>query len=146
MPRANFKTGLKVCAGCKIEQPLQNFYNSLGEFDRLHSHCKKCDRKRLAAAHIKNPTRRTDNARRKNYGISPEEVCSMKQTQQNKCPGCLREFSNLFREHIDHDHVTGKIRGILCGNCNSGMGLLKDDPAILLRLAAYLQVAKSANS
>lgn len=40
---------------------------------------------------------------------------------------------------IDHDHETGKVRGFLCGNCNRALGLLKDDPALLEKLALYLR-------
>jgi uncharacterized CHY-type Zn-finger protein len=93
----------------------------------------------------KNPGKVLANARRRTYGISPEDVIALRKAQGGKCPGCLREFSSLFRDHVDHDHATGRIRGILCSNCNSGMGLLKDDPEILLRLAAYLRAAKSVN-
>lgn len=41
--------------------------------------------------------------------------------------------------HVDHCHNTGRVRGVLCFNCNSGLGLLRDDPAAVRRAAAYLE-------
>jgi hypothetical protein len=39
---------------------------------------------------------------------------------------------------IDHDHVTGQVRGLLCGSCNSGIGLLRDDPGVIKAAARYV--------
>jgi Recombination endonuclease VII len=41
--------------------------------------------------------------------------------------------------HIDHDHVTGTVRGVLCFTCNAALGQLQDDPAIIRRAAAYVE-------
>jgi Recombination endonuclease VII len=42
-------------------------------------------------------------------------------------------------EHVDHDHQTGQVRGILCFNCNQALGNVHDDPAVLVQLITYLQ-------
>ena len=47
-----------------------------------------------------------------------------------------RSFQKNF--HVDHDHETGGIRGLLCGRCNMAIGLFEDDPDLLLRARDYI--------
>jgi Recombination endonuclease VII len=98
------------------------------------------NRLRAAKLRLKNP----GLSRRYRYNLTSEKEAEFKVSQQNKCPGCLRDFS-ITADYVDHDHATGKVRGLLCMNCNVAIGHLRDDSAILLRLAAYLNAAKSAN-
>jgi hypothetical protein len=83
------------------------------------------------------------------YGISPEEFATLIAEQDGKCAIC-REPPNgkangrarsghLPSLHVDHDHDTGKIRGLLCGPCNTGLGLFRDEPRLLLAAIKYLQ-------
>ena len=53
------------------------------------------------------------------------------------CPICLRALDD--RAHGDHDHRTGRVRAVLCFNCNGGLGQFKDDRVSLRRAAAYLE-------
>lgn len=62
--------------------------------------------------------------------------------QKGHCAGCLRTDNNGKRFVEDHDHLTGKKRGLLCHLCNLAIGNAKDDPVILRRLAAYLENTK----
>lgn len=55
------------------------------------------------------------------------------------CAICYRPFATAFDGHIDHDHSTGKVRGLLCSNCNTGIGLLGDSAEICGRAQAYLR-------
>lgn len=59
--------------------------------------------------------------------------------QDGRCEGCSGPLLPGPTTHVDHDHTTGKVRGLLCKTCNMGMGLLKDSPDVLRRLAAYLE-------
>lgn len=90
-----------------------------------------------AAYHRRNPHVMLNSRRRKLYGVSPEDVQRMITAQGGRCLGCDGVLSNL-KPCVDHDHKTGKIRGILCHSCNSGLGLLKDNIATLRRLTRYL--------
>lgn len=75
------------------------------------------------------------------YGISPEEFDAMLAAQGGGCAICgtTEWMGNGKVPHVDHDHATGRIRGILCGNCNLGIGKLGDDPVRLRAAAAYLE-------
>lgn len=61
--------------------------------------------------------------------------------QDYKCLICGRPDP----EHVDHSHETGKVRGILCFNCNQGLGNFRDDVGILVRAANYLIRGSSWN-
>ena len=56
--------------------------------------------------------------------------------QDGKCAICTKPFPG--RIAIDHDHRTGRVRGLLCTSCNTGIGKLGDDPELLLRAISYL--------
>ena len=59
--------------------------------------------------------------------------------QGGLCATCQRECATGSRLSVDHDHLTGAVRGLLCRTCNSGIGLLKDDPTIMRRAAKYIE-------
>lgn len=74
---------------------------------------------------------------RTKYGISIDTFKRMLSSQNYKCAICLDTAS--FSSHVDHCHNTGRVRGILCVRCNSGIGYFLDDPEIARRAAAYLE-------
>lgn len=55
------------------------------------------------------------------------------------CEACGEEFNKSRKRVMDHDHDTDEFRGWLCNNCNSGLGMLKDDPAIVRKLLEYIE-------
>ena len=65
---------------------------------------------------------------KKAYGISQDDFCRLLEAQGNRCKIC-RESSEKF--HVDHDHKTGKVRGLLCNLCNVGLGAFRDNVAYL---------------
>jgi hypothetical protein len=69
------------------------------------------------------------------YGIGAAEVAAMTKAQMGVCAICLTPGP----EHVDHDHKTGRVRAILCFNCNGGLGQFKDRPDLLRRGADYLE-------
>lgn len=77
---------------------------------------------------------------RHKFGITLEQYRVMFDNQQGCCKTCHRpqsEFKRAFA--VDHNHKTGKIRGLLCSNCNTTLGKCKDNPEILLNLINYLK-------
>lgn len=78
---------------------------------------------------------------RKEYGLTIAEYDAMVAAQKGRCAICRnppRAGSRKDKLHIDHDHVTGKVRGLLCDLCNRGVGMLRDDPKIMRSAARYV--------
>ena len=78
------------------------------------------------------------------YGLTIVTFEQMKKAQDNACAICKTPFTKTHSftktyPCIDHDHETKKVRGLLCSNCNAGIGYLGDDPARLLSAAEYLK-------
>jgi hypothetical protein len=73
------------------------------------------------------------------YGITRAQRDEMLVAQDGKCLIC--ETSNWGKKGpaVDHCHTTGRVRGLLCGNCNTMIGLAHEDPAILLKAIEYLK-------
>lgn len=75
------------------------------------------------------------------YGLTPARYREMLNAQAGVCAICSTDKPGADRIMwcVDHDHVTGVVRGLLCIGCNAGIGNLKDDPHLLDRAAAYLR-------
>ena len=79
---------------------------------------------------------------RKSYGIEPEEYDALLTQQDGVCAICGLPERAKGKNYlaVDHCHVTGRIRGLLCSNCNHGIGHLKDNRDLLLAAIKYLEV------
>lgn len=83
----------------------------------------------------KNPAYSRAYHRKARYGVTTQQFEDMMVAQECSCAICR---VTLDRPCIDHDHDTGAVRGLLCQNCNAGIGLLKEDPAIFTAAMRYL--------
>ncbi|MFI9581798.1 endonuclease VII domain-containing protein [Streptomyces sp. NPDC052236] len=92
--------------------------------DGYASYCKVCRAARLQENYFK-----------RKYGITMAERDEMISAQMGVCSICLAAPA----VHVDHCHETGRVRGVLCFNCNSAIGVLGDDPDIIRRAIAYLE-------
>jgi hypothetical protein len=79
--------------------------------------------------------------RLKKYGLSIAQYEALERAQGSTCAICGARSPGRRDKywHVDHDHKTGKVRGLLCSRCNIGLGNLHDDPSILLAALAYLK-------
>lgn len=70
-----------------------------------------------------------------------DEYDRMLERQGGVCAICGNGASDAIRKNlaVDHCHGTGRVRGLLCGNCNTGLGSFKDDPVLLRRAIKYLK-------
>lgn len=82
-----------------------------------------------------NPDKQRAEDRRKNYGLDAAGFDALFAAQHGVCLICRVSDATS----VDHCHATGRIRGILCRACNAGLGLLRDDPALVRAAAAYLE-------
>lgn len=76
---------------------------------------------------------------KRHYGITLEEFNALLDIGNNRCRICERRFSETLLPNTDHCHSTKKVRGILCGSCNRGLGYFKDNPELLRKAASYLE-------
>lgn len=97
------------------------------------------------AWHDRNPDYARNLQLVRSYGITAEQYDNMALTQCGSCAICgsvpcenPEAGRNQKRLHVDHDHVTGEVRGLICSNCNRAIGLLKEDVVIVNRVADYL--------
>jgi hypothetical protein len=73
------------------------------------------------------------------YGITVEEYEVMAKMQDYGCAICGEFLDGTL--HVDHDHITGKVRGLLCNNCNNGLGRFKDNIEFLENAILYLRAS-----
>lgn len=72
--------------------------------------------------------------RRKKHGIKMADYALMLEVQKNACGICQKPQSEFTRAlAVDHDHATGRVRGLLCANCNTAIGLLRDSREAIAR-------------
>lgn len=119
MARRLLSEGLKTCSKCNVQKPVEAFGRSSGG-RYLRPECRDCV----------NELTRQRMYLKKQYGQPPPgylcEGCHTDNPGRNSATWC-----------IDHDHKTGKFKSWLCHDCNLAIGICKDDPDIMERLAKY---------
>lgn len=125
---------MPVCTRCGNEKAAQEFVKRSRSKTGLHTHCKDCflEVNRLSIEKHHGTDRNRHLKIR--YGIEEHEVDELVRSQGNKCAICLAPHP----EHVDHDHQTGRVRGVLCFNCNRGLGYIGDSIKGLFHAADYL--------
>ena len=138
---------MKSCTKCGQTKEDTEFYlekakrkdGSIREFRR--SHCRACEtqRKRIADSRTKE-IRRQQNELRK-YGLTPDVREAMLVAQGHACGICrTKKPGGRYNSwNIDHCHDTGVVRGLLCWDCNVGIGKLKDDAHLMRRAIQWLE-------
>lgn len=137
---------MKVCAKCDALKPLHEFYPA-GQ-KRQHSWCKNCMResaKMSARKAAKDPVKREKRDSRlrelllSKYGLTTEHYELLLEMQGGRCGICGTTSTGTKGSFcVDHDHDSGRVRGLLCDRCNRGIGLLGDNPDTLRSAARYL--------
>lgn len=118
---------MKVCTKCGVNKPLEDFPWQKGN---RRADCKSCA---------------LNAERKRNYNISHEDYVDLLTKQHGVCACCFKPESTKFRGKfrqlcVDHNHKTGKIRGLLCSKCNIALGLLFEDTTVIQSLLRYVEV------
>lgn len=151
---------VKTCTKCRESKSLSEFGKSRAYQGRErvwhHGQCKACEREyqkryrknpekrqlasaNMAAWNARNVRRVHSRCLKRIYGISIEFYEEILRKQSGRCAICAAEFSASKKPHVDHDHNTGAIRGLLCRGCNAGIGMLGENTASLRSAIAYLE-------
>lgn len=130
---------MKTCTRCEGPRDSKNKSQKSG-FDPRCKRCHKEIQQERRDAGL-NQRRERNYKLRKKYGITPEQWDSMLLEQDLRCAICrvmFRDAPYSGRICVDHCHKTNRVRGLLCVDCNHGLGKFKDDTALLLRAMQYL--------
>lgn len=148
--RAKAADGLRNCPKCDTDKPFDEFYQRTD--GRSQSYCMDCARvasndSRARLARERTPEEREQwnlTRRLKRFNLSAELLTELLETQGDECIcGAPLSISTLYIDHnhscCPHDGSCGRcVRGVLCVNCNTALGHIKDDPDRALALATYL--------
>jgi|DEB0MinimDraft_3_1074331.scaffolds.fasta_scaffold60946_3 hypothetical protein len=138
MAHANSKLpnelGQYKCSNCEQWLDTSCYSKDKSQSTGISYQCKKCNKQKVRKSNIKTK-----------YGITEEQFLRMLEEQDHKCAICekdlivdIMENSYETRPNIDHCHTTGKIRGMLCTQCNTGLGKFYDNPELLAKAIEYL--------
>lgn len=148
----------KMCIMCDTVKPLDGFHKDLQSPDLHRRICKKCGSKSAKNWNQTNPAKFRANVyawkrahkdatrasgRRHHlkitYGITPEQYWEMFDLQGRVCAICGRPPKTKHL-HVDHDHKTGRVRGLLCSNCNTRLvPIIEHHPERIAATVAYLE-------
>lgn len=150
---------MKKCTKCKEEKTPSDFkIEKQSKSGRLKSWCIPCDKKyhkeysekyfkknsasyraRSKKWEKEHPAKIRAMALKYKYGITPERYAEMFKEQNGGCAICSRQNLNGKRLGVDHDHATGKVRGLLCRPCNYFLGCIDDSHDVAKMMVSYLE-------
>lgn len=126
--------GTRRCPACKTTKPLEEFVRNRAAKDGRGAYCRPCHRVKMKEISDRLYGGHAAYLVKLRYGITAEEKARLIAEQDGLCAICRERPA----KHVDHDHASGAIRGILCFSCNRGLGKFRDDPHIIRRAIQYL--------
>lgn len=134
---------MKTCSTCKTSKNPNEYHRSRSTSDGLDPRCRDCRKSATARHRVDQDLKRAGHLLRF-YGLTPEQYAELYEAQAGVCAICREPETMTYRGKpktlsIDHDHETGKVRGLLCAACNFAIGKFRDDPALLRAAAEYLE-------
>jgi hypothetical protein len=159
---------MKRCKRCGEVKPLSDFYRESGCRDGHRPECKECNLAARKAKYRENPAKEIARVRawrrkhreqfneyqreyrvrraaeireghlRRTFGLTQADYDELLAAQGGGCAVCGEPPPEGRSLHVDHDHATGRVRGLLCFRCNGGLGQFSDDPERLVTVIDYL--------
>ena len=149
---------MKCCVRCGADKPLDDFHRSKRSKDGRLGYCADCANRacrqskarrrangKARAYYLATREALQDTLLRRNFGITLDQYRTLLARQDGVCAICGQppryaksKYGIPMSLAVDHDHASGKIRGLLCLNCNRGLGYFHDDPSKLRSAIAYL--------
>lgn len=128
---------MKVCIVCHQLQDDIAFYKGYT--------CKRCNynytkQRRASRKREETPEQNRKWSLKSKFGITVEQYDATLEKQNGVCAICNKTCRTGRRLAVDHCHKTGKVRGLLCAECNNGIGKLNDDPDLLRKAIKYLEI------
>jgi hypothetical protein len=125
----------KRCADCRRYKPVTEFPRNKNSNDGFHCYCKDCNNARTGESRERLHGGSRHYHLKHRYGMGVDEFDALVRGQGGVCAVCGASGP----EQVDHSHATGDVRGILCFNCNGGLGQFKDSTDALRNAARYLE-------
>lgn len=137
--------GYKACGRCKQMLPLTSYWKNSTRSDGLQHHCKDCKRETWKSPSSRTAEKQWEYKISYYFGLTSEAYSNLLNSQDGVCAICKRSETNhykgkLRRLAIDHDHSDGRVRGLLCSNCNTALGKFEDNIEWLQAAIRYLQI------
>ena len=142
----------RVCRVCKKQKNLlDEYYLSRRDPTKKSSYsyeCKECTVKRTVEYNREHSTSVRSQYLKRNYGLTFEEFEAMLSDQDNCCAICksTKPLGRHKRFNVDHHNKTGNVRGLLCSNCNTALGLVNDNILTLKSMIQYLESHEETNT
>ena len=133
----------KLCCDCNTEKDISEFNKQPDRKYGVAGRCRECQSIYHKQWYTKNKERMKERFRRNNYfsryNITIADYEKLLEKQNNCCAICYSKTGSANKRlAVDHNHQTGIIRGLLCDECNTGLGKFKDNPSLLTNAIAYL--------
>lgn len=129
----------KPCSKCNKVLPLSAFSKDSTKKIGVRSACRWCLSDQYKDNYEHHSRVKRKHALNKKYGITVEEYAEMEERQKGVCFICKKQETKGRKLAVDHCHSSGKVRALLCGNCNRGLGRFKDNTELLKRAVSYLE-------
>lgn len=129
----------QVCNKCGETKTEDEYHTDNRAKSKRASACKKCCNEAKALDYKKHRDKRLAYRRSYLYGVSQSEYETLRNKAKGVCGICGCAEENKMALAVDHCHTSNKVRGLLCNNCNNGLGRFKDDPGLLQLAITYLK-------